>query len=227
MSAAIVVVEDDLDIAEMIMGSLTRAGHELTYVDTGAAAIETISRDTPDLVLLDLGLPDIDGLTVCQRVRDAGYTGGIIVVTARTSPEDVTAARAAGADDFVAKPFGLAELRARVTEVLRRHDPRPAARLTTPSGLTLDTATRDAHVGSTLLPLTDTEFDALALLATEPGQPVPTEQLVTRLWGEDTRARHRALDLTLKQLQRKLEAAGVPDRVSRGTGTIALETPGG
>ncbi len=224
MSAFIVVVEDDVDIADMIVGSLRRAGHDLTHVDTGAAAIETISRDTPDLVLLDLGLPDIDGLTVCQRVRDGGYTGAIIVVTARTSPEDVTAARAAGADDFVAKPFGLAELRARVTEVLRRRDARPAARLTTPSGLTLDTATRDAHVGSTLLPLTDIEFDTLALLATEPGQPVPAQRVVTRLWGEDTRARARTLDLTLKQLQRKLDAAGVPDHVSRGAGTITLET---
>lgn len=186
MCAFILVVEDDDDIADMMVRTLARVGHTLTRVDTGRDAEAAIAEDPPDLVLLDLGLPDIDGVEVCRRARAGGYTGGVVIATARTSPDDVEASLGAGADDFLTKPFGLAELRARVNDVLRHHA-RPSADVTTASGLTLRTATRRAHAGPIPLPLTDTEFNALARLAADAGDVVPTRTLVTsralRCWS--------------------------------------------
>ena len=225
MGASIVVVEDDDDVADMMVRSLTRAGHVPERVSTGADAVATAAQQDPDLMLLDLGLPDLDGIEVCKQVRAAGYRGGVVIVTARTAPDDVIDSLDAGANDFLAKPFGLAELGARVNEVLRRRDDvRSVVDVTTISGLTLNPARRQAHAGPVRLPLTDAEFDALALLAAEPGEVVPTRTLVTVLWGADGHTRERALAATIKQLQRKLDAAGATDRVAVRDGGVALDT---
>ncbi len=121
MGALILVVEDDDDVADVMMCGLSREGHELERVDNGTDGIARALDRSPDVMLLDLGLPDMDGLEVCERVRAAGYAGGIIVVTAREAHRHAGPSLRAGASHFLSKPFGLAELRARVACVLSAH----------------------------------------------------------------------------------------------------------
>jgi DNA-binding response OmpR family regulator len=223
MGASILVVEDDHDVADVMVRALSRYGHTVEWVTNGSDAVPRVAALAPDVVLLDLGLPDMDGLEVCERVRSGGYRGEVLAVTARWTEDDVAAALHAGADDFLTKPFGLAQLLARVNQALR---PRPCAdeprNVTTSSGLTLDTSTRRARFGQSQLPLTGAEFDALTLLAADPGTVVPTSAMVTTLWGDHTPEGERAIALTIRQLRRKLERADVTDRIAVGDGGFTL-----
>ena len=205
MGASILVVEDD-DVAGLVTLALARHDHALDRVESGAEAIARVTQLPPDLMLLGLGLPDMAGLEVCQRVRASGYAGGILMVTPRAKHVDVAAILRTGADTFLAKPFGLAELLARVNEILRQNGrgARQKGVVTTGSGLRVDTATRLAQVDGFELRLTDREFDALALLVADMGAMVPTRTMVTCLWGEHTYQREHDLALTIRQLQRKL-----------------------
>src|SRR6478609_347606 len=149
MAQRVLVVEDEEDIAFPLVRTLEREGYDVSWVDSGQKALDTLST-APEVVILDLGLPDIDGLEVCRRARAAGFEGAIMIVTARAGELDRVVGLDYGADDYLAKPFGLAELQARVRALLRRTSPGTgsAAGDGTPGqGLRIDVAARRVHAG--------------------------------------------------------------------------------
>lgn len=194
----VLIVEDDAAIAEQLVRGLRRAGCEPTAVRTAAGAV---ARRDADLILLDLGLPDADGVEVCQRLRSRDRVP-IIVVTARSDEAERVAALDAGADDYVVKPFGFDELLARMRAVLRRVDRGPT--VIEHGGLRLDLAARRTWVDSEEVALTPKEFDILACLSTEPGRVVSREEIFERVWDEHWYGPTKVLDVHLAALRRKL-----------------------
>ncbi len=197
--ARVLVVEDDAGIATQLVRGLTRAGYEAASVDTGAAALRP---PLPDVVLLDLGLPDIDGVEVCRKLRDVSDVA-IIVVTARGEESDRVLALDQGADDCLVKPFGLAEVLARVRAVLRRTRP-SSAELLRHGPLSVDLRTRKVTVGARDVALTPKEFDILECLATDPGRAVSRAEIFERAWDAHWYGPTKVLDVHLAALRKKL-----------------------
>ena len=174
-------------------------------------------------MILDLGLPDMDGLDVCRAARDGGFEGGIMIVTARAGELDRVVGLDFGADDYLSKPFGLAELQARVRALLRRSQANAAPSEETavdPSALRIDTDARRVMLADAEVALTAKEFDVLALLAAHRDKVVPREQLMSEVWDENWFGSTKTLDVTIGRLRNKLEEAGSSDRVIaiRGVG---------
>ena len=198
----VLVVEDDPGIATQLVRGLDRAGYTAESVALGA---EALRRPVPDVVLLDLGLPDIDGVDVCRRLRQQSEAA-IIVVTARGEEADRVLALDEGADDYLVKPFGLAELLARIRAVLRRGQ-RPGAgssELLQHGRLTMDLRTRRVTVDGTVVPLTPKEFAILECLAADPGRLVSRQEIIERAWDEHWYGPTKVLDVHLAALRRKL-----------------------
>jgi DNA-binding response OmpR family regulator len=174
------------------------------------------------VVILDLGLPDIDGLEVCRRAREQGFEGGIMICTARGDELDKVVGLDHGADDYLPKPFGLAELHARVRALLRRFaraapdEPGKDAL----GGLSIDRPARRVTAGSSELPLTTKEYDVLAMLAREPDTVFSREQIMSEVWDENWFGSTKTLDVTMGRLRAKLEEAGARAEVVtvRGVG---------
>ncbi len=197
--ARVLVVEDDPAIASLLARGLARAGHEVSTVETGAAAL---LAPVPDVVLLDLGLPDLDGVEVCRRLR-ATSDVAIIVVTARGEESDRVLALDQGADDCLVKPFGLAEVLARVRAVLRRT--RPAASEVLAHGpLTVDLRTRKVTIAGREVALTPKEFEILECLATDPGRVVTRAEIFERAWDAHWYGPTKVLDVHVAALRKKL-----------------------
>jgi DNA-binding response OmpR family regulator len=197
--ARVLVVEDDVGIASQLERGLARAGYEVSRVDTGAAALR---MPLPDVVLLDLGLPDIDGVEVCRRLRSISDVA-IIVVTARGAESDRVLALDQGADDCLVKPFGLAEVLARVRAVLRRRRP-VSGELLRHGALAVDLRTQRVTVGGQEVALTPKEFDILECLATDPGRVVTRAEIFERAWDAHWYGPTKVLDVHLAALRRKL-----------------------
>ncbi len=197
--ARVLVVEDDAGIATQLVRGLSRAGYEAASVDTGAAALRP---PLPDVVLLDLGLPDMDGVEVCRKLRDVSDVA-IIVVTARGEESDRVLALDHGADDCLVKPFGLAEVLARVRAVLRRTRP-SSAELLRHGPLSVDLRTRKVTVGGREVALTPKEFDILECLATDPGRAVSRAEIFERAWDAHWYGPTKVLDVHLAALRKKL-----------------------
>ena len=221
MAHRVLVVEDEEDIAFPLVRTLEREGYDVTWVQTGAAALDVIDRRAEraaDVVILDLGLGDMDGLEVCREARSGGFDGGIMIVTARAGELDRVVGLDYGADDYLAKPFGLAELQARVRALLRRTAGRvaPAA----DGGLRIDVAAHRVYADDREVPLTGKEFEVLALLADHRDKVVSRERLMAEVWDENWFGSTKTLDVTIGRLRSKLEAAGVTDKVVavRGVG---------
>jgi len=201
----VLVVEDDPGIATQLVRGLERAGYTADSVAMGA---EALRRPASDVVLLDLGLPDVDGIDVCRRLR-AGSDAAIIVVTARGEEADRVLALDEGADDYLVKPFGLAELLARIRAVLRRGQ-RPsgstatAAEMLRHGPLTVDLRTRKVTMTGTEVALTPKEFAILECLATDPGRLISRQEIVERAWDEHWYGPTKVLDVHLAALRRKL-----------------------
>lgn len=218
----ILVVEDDDGIALPLLRTLDREGYHVDRVSHGIPALDHVRAGGTDLVILDLGLPDIDGLEVCRRLREDGFGGGVLILTARGGELDRVVGLDVGADVYMAKPFGLAELLARTRALLRRHrtdvpsSPAESAR----PGMEVDSQARRAQVGGRELPLTAKEFDVLALLHTEPGTVFTRERLMDTVWDENWYGSTKTLDVTIGRLRQKLEEHGAPARVTtvRGVG---------
>ncbi len=196
----VLVVEDDPGIAEGLVRGLTRAGYETGSVTTGRAALDW---PVPDVVLLDLGLPDIDGVEVCRRLRQAG-DAAIIVVTARGEQSDRVLALDEGADDYLVKPFGLEELLARIRAVLRRSRATTAVQVLQHGPLTVDLRTHKVTMSGHPVAVTPKEFAILECLASDPGRVVSRQEMLERAWDEHWYGPTKVLDVHMAALRRKL-----------------------
>ncbi|MBY5163480.1 response regulator transcription factor [Salsipaludibacter albus] len=203
----VLVVEDDPRIAAVARDYLADAGFSVDVVDTGAAALSTVARRVPDLVVLDLGLPDLDGLDVARDLR-RGTAVPIVMLTARTDELDRILGLEVGADDYVVKPFSPRELVARVRAVLRRVelDRRPDDRPLRVGPVLLDPATRQVTVDDEPVDLTATEFDLVAVLLSQPGRVFTRSQLLDAVHGASFDSYERAVDAHVKNIRRKLES---------------------
>jgi DNA-binding response OmpR family regulator len=196
----VLVVEDDPGIATQLVRGLDRAGYTAESVTLGA---EALSHPAADVVLLDLGLPDIDGVEVCRRLRQTSQTV-IIVVTARGEEADRVLALDEGADDYLVKPFGLAELLARIRAVLRRGHRAGTTEVLRHGPLTVDLRTRKVTMNGSEVTLTPKEFAILECLATDPGRLVSRQEIIERAWDEHWYGPTKVLDVHLAALRRKL-----------------------
>ena len=205
---SVLVVEDDPGIARSLSRGLARAGYEVRTVGTGA---EALAAEAFDVVLLDLGLPDVDGVEVCRLLR-ARSTAAVLVVTARGEEGDRVAALDEGADDYLVKPFGLAELLARIRAVLRRVRPTGPATLTH-GPLVVDPRTRRVTVRGAEVSLTPKEFDILECLTADPGRVVTRQELLERVWDANWYGPTKVLDVHMAALRRKLGIEGLVETV--------------
>jgi DNA-binding response OmpR family regulator len=234
MPHLVLLVEDDDQIAAPLIRTLEREDYVVERAAAGLPAVDRVQAGGVDLVLLDLGLPDVDGLEVCRRIRANGYTGGVLILTARGGELDRVVGLDVGADDYLAKPFGLAELLARTRALLRRSAPAadaapgpaapaapaPAAAPADEQGFTVDTEARRVWVGADELVLTAKEFDVLALLHSSPGAVFTRERVMDEVWDENWFGSTKTLDTTIGRLRQKLEDSGTPARIVtvRGVG---------
>ena len=201
----VLLVEDDERISEPLVRVLTAEGFDVRHVTAGQAALDQVDVSRPDLVLLDLTLPDIDGLDVCRKIRGRMPDLPIIMLTARAEEMDVIVGLNAGADDYVAKPFRLAELIARIRARLRVVE---QAQQITPllegAGLRVDRDARRAYRDERELELTTKEFDLLALLMSRPGVTFTREQIMASVWDEHWWGSTRTLDTHVSTLRKKI-----------------------
>jgi len=225
MSTSVLVVEDDDGIAEPLVRTLEREGYDVVRVANGMDGVTRAGERDIDLVVLDLGLPDIDGIEVCRRIRDGGSAVPILILTARGGELDRVVGLDVGADDYMAKPFGLAELLARIRALLRRSgslvngEPEPTAAAPT-TGLRVDVSARRVWVDDDEVALTSKEFDVLALLCGERGAVVTRERLMDEVWDSNWYGSTKTLDVTVGRLRQKLDDQSSPARVVtvRGVG---------
>jgi two-component system response regulator MprA len=221
----ILVVDDDLAVCRSIDRALRLEGYEVNTVATGHQALEQVALHAPDALVLDLQLPDLDGLQVCRRIRDAGDDTPILMLTARHGIDDRVQGLDAGADDYLVKPFALEELLARLRALLRRRFEGEEGVLRF-GELTLDLASREAHRGERAFVLTRIEFDLLELFLRHPRQVLTREVLLNRVWGFDFDSGTNSLAVYVGYLRRKTEAGGEPRCIHtvRGVGYVLRDT---
>lgn len=200
--ARIVLVEDDPTISEPLTRALGREGYEVEWHGTGQGGVGAAA--SADLVILDLGLPDMDGVDVARRVRDQGLTVPILMLTARADEVDLVVGLDAGADDYVTKPFRLAELLARVRALLRRRGENDPSGELEAGGVRVDVAGHRAYLDEAELQLSGKEFDLLQVLVAHAGQVVSREHLMREVWDADPHAPSKTLDMHVSWLRRKL-----------------------
>jgi two-component system OmpR family response regulator len=219
----ILVVEDDAVLRDGLSRSLRNAGYAVETADDGRLADQLLSVHAFDLVVLDLGLPGIDGMEVLRRLRRRACNVPVLILTARDSVADRVTGLDVGADDYLVKPFELAELEARVRALMRRAQSVAAARINH-GALTLDTAARRAFVGEDALDLSAREVALLEALLLSAGRVVSKDQLADRLYGVSDEVGPNAIEVFVHRLRRKIEAAGVSIRTIRGLGYL-VEKP--
>src|SRR4051812_40043360 len=205
--ADVLVVDDDNTVASVLVKYLQRAGHTTRQIADGAQALKAVSTQQPDLIVLDLMLPGMDGLEVCRRVRATWPRLAVVVLTALAEPDDRIAGLELGADDYVTKPFSPRELVLRVDSVLRRvASPPPLAgeAIMTAGALTVDPVARRASRDGTELALTVRELDLLTFLMSHPGQAFSREQLMREVWGW-TFGDHSTVTVHVRRLREKIE----------------------
>ena len=221
----LLLVEDDEAIGRSLRTVLGERGYDVVLVQTGGAALVAADAARPDLVLLDLGLPDVDGIEVCRRLRRGSPSLPIVMLTARDEEVDVVAGFTAGADDYVAKPFRLGELLARIGAQLRRSEPADDEPLLV-GDLAIDRAARLATRGGEVLDLRPRELDLLLLLAQNAGRAVTRERILRELWRDHWGGASKTLDMHVSTLRRRLGGlqVGVALRqLGRGGQRRALE----
>ncbi len=220
----ILVVDDDAAVRGAIDRALRLEGYQVAGTGTGTAAIESMALSPPDALVLDLQLPDVDGLEVCRRIRAAGDDTPVLMLTARDAVHDRVQGLDAGADDYLVKPFALAELLARLRALLRRRGEEPSESLQF-ADLSLDLATREARRGERPFSLTRIEFDLLELLLRHPRQVLSRELILDRGWGYDFDSGTNSLAVYVGYLRRKTEEGGERRLIHtvRGVGYVLKE----
>jgi DNA-binding response OmpR family regulator len=229
VTQTVLVVDDELAIAEAVRARLQSEGYDVVVADDGPAAIDACSRVHPDLVVLDLMLPGMDGLEVCKEIQRDRWIP-VLMLTARAEEADKVAGFAVGADDYLTKPFSLRELAVRVRAILRRVDRIRSASTNGPldrGALRIDPSRRRVQLDGEEVPLTPLEFEILAVLAAEPGVVFTREQLMDRVWGYRDYAGGRVVDSHVARIRRKLQEDGQEPRFIRtvhGVGYAFQET---
>ncbi len=208
----VLIAEDDPGVRTSLERVLRFEGYEVEAVNDGAAALDAIAERAPDLVLLDVMMPHVDGLEACRLLRQKGYREPVLMLTARHEVSDRVAGLDAGADDYLVKPFALDELLARVRALLRRALPADVEGPVQVADLFLDPATREARRGDRGIELTKMEFDLLELLMENAGLVLERAVIYDRIWGYDFGTNSKSLDVYIGYLRRKTEAGG-EDRV--------------
>jgi two-component system, OmpR family, response regulator MprA len=218
----VLVAEDDRSVRESLVRALRLEGYDVTAVNDGEQALEAVGADPPDLIVLDVMMPHVDGLTVCRRLRARGAALPILMLTARHEVSDRVTGLDAGADDYVVKPFALDELSARMRALLRRTSVSGSDEVVRVGDLVLDPRGRTAQRGDRPLELTKTEFDVLELLMVNAGIVLSRDTIYERIWGYDFETSSRSLDVYIGYLRTKTEAAGEPRLVHtvRGVGYL-------
>ena len=208
LGSKILVVDDDPNVVELVRLYLERDGHEVLIANDGVAGLELAREELPDLIVLDLMMPRMDGMEVCRTLRQRSSVP-VVMLTAMVEEDDRLAGLDLGADDYVTKPFSPRELAARVRSVLRRtaKDRDEAGPGTLESGLFLvDLRQQSLNVGDTLIALTPTEFRLIALLVREPGRIFSREQIIDHVFGYDFDGSDRTVDAHMSSLRRKVDA---------------------
>ncbi|MCJ7672540.1 MAG: response regulator transcription factor [Acidimicrobiia bacterium] len=219
----IVVVDDEANIADLVGMYLERDGFRVLKTATGEAGLEAFQTHRPRLVVLDVGLPDIDGLEVCKRIRRTSQVP-VIFLTARDGEVDRVLGLELGADDYLAKPFSPAELVARVKAVLRRTDGAPAPEVVQAGRVTIDTGRREIRIDDAPVELTTKEFELLRFLAERPRLALSRQQILDGVWGLDWFGDARTVDVHIAQVRKKVGDAVLITTV-RGVG-YRLESGG-
>jgi two-component system response regulator MprA len=221
----VLVADDDRAVRDALRRALSLAGYEVSAADSGSQAIERVAQAMPDAVVLDIGMPDIDGLEVCRRVRMLGNRVPILMLTARDAISDRVTGLDAGADDYLVKPFDVEELKARLRALMRRAEPEDAAEELSFAELRLDSERHGAAVGDSFAELTRTEYQLLELLLRNPRRVLTHSLIYDRVWGYDFGAASNALRVYVGYLRRKLARAGARPLIHtvRGVGYVLRE----
>jgi two-component system response regulator MprA len=225
----ILVVDDDRAVRESLRRSLSFNGYTVDLAEDGVEALDAITNERPDALILDVMMPRMDGLEVCRQLRGTGDDIPILVLTARDTVSERVSGLDAGADDYLPKPFALEELLARLRALLRRTGPDEASEnvLMTFGDLSLDPATREVHRGSRPISLTRTEFALLEMLIANPRRVLTRSRILEEVWGFDFPTSGNALEVYVGYLRRKTEAEGESRLIHtvRGVGYVLRETP--
>jgi DNA-binding response OmpR family regulator len=223
MIGTILLVEDEPSVGELVRGYLGRDGYRVLWVRSGEEALVELERHPVRLVLLDIGLPGMDGFEVCRAMRSRSQVP-ILMLTARDEEPDRVVGLEVGADDYLTKPFSPRELAARIKAILRRTEPQSANHLLSLGDVTLNRETHDVTIdGRAIDDLTAKEFDLLAFFLSNPGSVLSRDVLLDRVWGVEYPGGTRTVDVHVAQLRRKL---GRPEliRTLRGSGYKAVAT---
>ena len=215
----IYVVEDDESIREIVVYALTSAGFSVSGFENGDELFSAVEKSAPSLVLLDIMLPDVDGLTILKRLRNASRTEStpVIMLTARNSEYDKVKGLDMGADDYISKPFGVMELISRVNAVLRRTSSEHGSK-TVVAGLTLDDSRREVFALGNKINLTYKEFELLHYLMINAGLALSREKIMQAVWGYDFEGESRTVDMHIKALRQKLGSSSSRIKTVRNVG---------
>lgn len=221
----IAVVEDDASLREALIGVLEHEGHEVEAFGDAESLLDQLPPLDPALVILDVGLPGIDGVECCRRLRASGHDQAVLMLTARHEVDDRVRGLDAGADDYLVKPFALTELLARVRAHLRRSNAVVGDVVPAIADLTLDPGTRRVQRGGTEIELTRLEFDLLELLVANSPRVLTREVIHDRVWGHDGSFMSNSLEVAISQLRRKLDADPARRLIHtvRGVGYVVRE----
>ena len=224
-SVRILVVDDERPLRDALRRALTLDGYEVELAENGQHGLTQIATNSPDAVVLDIGMPGIDGLEVCRRLRSAGNRIPVLMLTARDAVEDRIEGLDAGADDYLVKPFDVGELEARLRALLRRTAPAAGPETLSYGELRLDPERHGVHVHDAFGELTRTEYLLLELLVRNPEKVLTHDVIYQRVWGYDFGPESNALRVYVGYLRRKLEGAGARPLIHtvRGVGYVLRE----